>query len=339
VDGFVETDAGFVPRVRTHPLLSDRLGTARVRIGYNRAGYKVVPGLYCVGNPGPESPVLVTANYKLTFDAVRTRLTGVDAWLLVVDTRGINVWCAAGKNLFATHEVIRSVNSARLREIVAHRELILPQLGATGVSATKVRKGCGFSVIYGPVRAEDIPAFLRAGNTATEAMRTVTFPLGERLTLIPVEIFLLWKLMAWTMVGLFLLSGIGPDLFSPATARDRGVTALGATAIGVLSGGGLVPLILNRLPWRQFWPKGALAGLVTGTGYAMLAADTMGFADTAALILWTAAVSSYMAMNFTGSTPYTSPSGVEAEMRRGIPLQAAAATLAVAGWLAAPFFG
>jgi hypothetical protein len=339
VDGFVKTDAGFVPRVRTHLLLSDRLGTARTRVGYNRAGYKVVPGLYCVGNPEPESPVLVTANYKLTFDAVRTRLTGIDAWLLVVDTRGINVWCAAGKNLFATHEVILSVNAARLHEIIAHRELVLPQLGATGVSATGVAKGCGFSVTYGPVRAEDIPAFLRAGNTATEAMRTVTFPLRERIALIPVELFLLWKLLAWTMAVLFLLSGIGPGIFSLSAAWHRGLTAAGATLVGILSGCALVPLVLNRLPWRQFWPKGALTGLVTGTGYALLVAGGMGFTGTMALILWTTAVSSYMAMNFTGSTPYTSPSGVEAEMRRGIPLQVTSATLAVIAWLAAPFIG
>lgn len=337
VEGFAATPAGPVPRVRTRLLSSDRMGTARVRIGYNRAGYKVVPGLYCVGNPTPESPVLVTANYKLSFDAVRSRLGGVDAWLLVVDTRGINVWCAAGKNLFATHEVILSVKSARLDEVVTHRELILPQLGATGVSALRVRQGCGFSVTYGPVRAEDIPAFLDSGNTATEAMRAVTFSLGERLALIPVELFLLWKLLAWTVAGLFLISGIGPDVFSPAAAWHRGLVALGATLTGVVSGCGLVPLVLNRLPWRQFWPKGALTGLVTGTAYAMFAEAGDGFLPAASLILWTGASASYMAMNFTGSTPYTSPSGVEKEMRVGIPLQAAAAGLAVIGWLAAPF--
>ena len=135
VDGFVNTAVGYIPRVRTHLLKSDRMGTTRVRIGYKRADYKVVPGLYCVGNPEAESPVLVTANYKLSFDMVRIKLTGIDAWILVVDTRGINIWCAAGKNLFATHEVVRSVNTARLHEIIAHRELILPQLGATGVAA------------------------------------------------------------------------------------------------------------------------------------------------------------------------------------------------------------
>jgi len=56
-----------------------------------------------------------------------------------------------------------------------------------------------------------------------------------------------------------------------------------------------------------------------------------------ALVLWTETVSSYLAMNFTGSTPFTSPSGVEFEMRRGLPAQLAAACLTLALWLAGPF--
>ena len=56
-----------------------------------------------------------------------------------------------------------------------------------------------------------------------------------------------------------------------------------------------------------------------------------------ALVLITAAVSSYLAMNFTGSTPFTSPSGVEKEMRRAIPIQAAAAVAAVAAWIGSAF--
>ena len=337
VDGFVNTDPGPVPRVRTYLLPDDRMGTLRARIGYRRAGYKVVPGLYCVGNPEPESPVLVTANYKLSFDALRSRLTGIDAWLLVVDTRGINVWCAAGKALFDTREVVLAVHSARLGEIVSHRELILPQLAATGVAAGEVATGCGFHVTYGPVRAEDVPTFLRNGNTATEAMRTVTFPLAERAALIPVELFLLGKPLAWTALAAFLLSGIGPEVFSTQAAWTRGLLVLGATVAGVLAGSVAVPLLLNLLPCRQFWPKGVLTGAAAGAAFALFAGAGQGPLGMAGLVLWTTALSAYLAMNFTGSTPFTSPSGVEAEMRRGIPVQALCATLAAAFWLAAPF--
>jgi hypothetical protein len=336
VDGFVDTPAGPVPRVRTGMLPSDRLGTALARLGAIRSRYKVVPGLYCVGDPTPDSPVLVTANYKLTFDAVRRELAGIDAWLLVADTRGINVWCAAGKGLFATDEIIYGVNSARLHQVVAHRELILPQLGATGVAGREVGKGCGFKVTWGPVRAGDLPEFLAGGRHADRDMRMVDFPLKERAVLIPVELFLLRKPLAWTLPALFLLSGIGPDVFSLAAMWHRGLAAAAATLFGVLAGCVAVPLLLDRLPWRSFWPKGALTGAAAG----LIAASLLplrGRLEPAAVLLWTMAVASYLAMNFTGSTPFTSPSGVEKEMRRGIPLQGLAGLAALILWLAAPF--
>jgi hypothetical protein len=317
-------------------LPSDRLGTALARLGAIRSHYKVVPGLYCVGHPTPDSPVLVTANYKLTFDALRRELSGVDAWLLVADTRGINVWCAAGKGLFGTDEIVYSVNRANLHQVVTHRDLVLPQLGATGVAGRAVRKACGFKVAWGPVRAEDLPQYLGNGNHADQEMRMVTFPLNERAVLIPVEIFLLWKPLAWAVPALFLLSSIGPDVFSLSALLHRGLAALLATLFGVLAGCAGVPLLLDRLPWRSFWPKGALTGAVAGLAAALLL-PLNGLLEPAAVLLWTTAVSSYLAMNFTGSTPYTSPSGVEKEMRRGIPLQALAGLSALVLWLAAPF--
>ena len=336
MDGFVDTPAGPVPRVRTRMLASDRLGTALARLGAIRSHYKVVPGLYCVGNPTPDSPVLVTANYKLTFDAVRRELADVDAWLLVADTRGINVWCAAGKGLFGTDEIIFSVNRAELHKVVAHRNLVLPQLGATGVAGREVRKACGFKVTWGPVRAEDLPAFLDSGNKADQDMRMVTFPLRERAVLIPVEIFLLWKPLAWALPAIFLLSSVGPDVFSLSALWQRGLAALLATLLGMLAGCAGVPLLLDRLPWRSFWPKGALTGVAAGL-LAVALLPLRGWLEPTAVLLWTTAVSSYLAMNFTGSTPYTSPSGVEKEMRTGIPLQALAGLTAILLWLAAPF--
>ena len=117
--------------------MSDHVGTIRARLGISRDRYRVAPGLYIVGKPGAESPVLVTANYKLSFDSLRKELGGIDAWILVLDTMGVNVWCAAGKRTFSTEEVIRQVNGVGLDKLVTHRELILPQLGAPGVSAQK----------------------------------------------------------------------------------------------------------------------------------------------------------------------------------------------------------
>ena len=326
-----------MPRVATSASRKDLWGTIGARIGVIRRNYKVAPGLYAVGAPGPDAPVLVTANYKLTFDSLRCCLDGIDAWLLVIDTRGINVWCAAGKGTLCTDEVVAGIRRARLSEVVSHRRLILPQLAATGVSAAGVRQGSGFDVLFGPVRAADLPAFLRRDNQGDESMRSVTFTLAERTVLIPVELYLLAKPLLAVFCGALLLSGIGPQVFSPAAALERGWVLMAATGLGILGGAVLTPLLLPWLPARQFWLKGIVAGLPAALLGWLLFAPRLALLEGPALILWVETVSSYLAMHFTGSTPFTSPSGVEYEMRRGLPVQMAATALTVSLWLTAPF--
>jgi hypothetical protein len=161
--GTVKTPSYDVPQVTTELTTADRWGAWKARWGVGRMSYTVEPRLYAVGGPTPDSPVIVTANYKLTFDTLRAGLAGLDAWVLVLDTKGINVWCAAGKGTFGTAELVRRIKAARLSEIVTHRRVIVPQLGAPGVSAHQVKAQSGFRVVYGPVRAEDIKEFLAAG--------------------------------------------------------------------------------------------------------------------------------------------------------------------------------
>ena len=315
----------------------DRLGTAGARLGVIRRRYRVAPGLYAVGSPGPDSPVLVTANYKLSFDSLRFSVSGIDAWLLVTDTRGINVWCAAGKGTFSAGEVSDLVRRSRLAEVVSHRRLVLPQLAAPGVTAREVTRDCGFSVRFGPVRATDLPAWLERDGQGDEAMREVTFTLAERAVLIPVELYLLARPLLGLVVLALCLSGLGPGVFSPAAAVQRGVLLLGATGLGILAGAVLVPLLLPWLPARQFWLKGVYTGLAVAALARPLVATGVSGVEQAALTLWAVAVSSYLGMNFTGSTPCTSLSGVEREMRRGLPVQLLAVGAAAVLWVVAPF--
>ena len=213
VDGFISTDAGQVPKIKTNLQIQDHLGTLGARLGFTRNDYRIAPGLYAVGEPGSDAPVMVTANYKLSFDHLRRHLTGMQAWVLVLDTRGINVWCAAGKGTFGHQEVVRRVQAVRLSKVVTHRKLILPQLGAPGVSAQKVKQGCGFEVVWGPVRAQDLSAFLKAGRKAPAAMRRVTFSMKERMVLVPVEVYLIRKPFMWMLLAIFVLSGLGRHFF------------------------------------------------------------------------------------------------------------------------------
>jgi len=327
------TPVGDVPRVASRLTRRDRLGHWAMRWGIGRETYRVTPGLYALGTPDGDSPVVVTANYKMTFDLVRRDLAGLDAWLLVLDTKGINVWCAAGKGTFGSDELLARLAATRLAEVVNHRRLILPQYGAVGVAAHTVRQKSGFTVIYGPVRVIDLPAFLAAGHQATEGMRSATFTLRERLVLTPVEFTILWKEIAWAALALFVLGGIGRHWFSLSAAWSRGGSAWLVALAGVFCGAVLTPLLLPWLPGRAFSLKGALTGGLAGTALALWQVETLGLIGALALILTMMAVASYCAMNFTGSTPFTSPSGVEKEMRRAIPLQLGAQLLAGVLWL------
>jgi len=337
VDNFKDTPCGPVPRVKTQLAGADHLGTLIARLGIKRDQYKIAPGLYCVGNPDQDSPVLVTANYKLTFDSLRRELTSLDAWLLVLDTRGINVWCAAGKELFSTREVVDRVKQSQLDKVVSHNRLILPQLGATGVSAHQVKKASGFKVIWGPVRAEDIQRFIGADCHTDGAMRKVTFSIWERTVLTPVELSHLPKPTFWVLLAVFLLSGIGTTVFSLHAAWDRGLMAFTAYVAGILAGAVAAPILLPWIPGRAFALKGAITGVVVGLAGVLLFKSGLIWLETTALLLITVAISSYLAMNFTGSTPFTSPSGVEKEMRRAIPLQAGAVVVALIAWISAAF--
>ncbi|NOY43979.1 MAG: carbon monoxide dehydrogenase [Deltaproteobacteria bacterium] len=322
------------------PVVSPRLGRADVlgrwamRWGIGRDRYRIAPGLYAVGRPTADSPVVVTANYKMTFDLVRKDLGGVDAWILVLETLGINVWCAAGKGTFGTDELAARVQKVGLDRVVSHRTLVVPQLGATGVAAHEVRRRCGFRVVYGPVRSRDLAAFLGAGMKASPNMRRVTFSLWERLVLTPVELRVILMRPSLVLAAvLLMLGGIGPGGYSLAGALVRGGAAVGALAAGVLAGAVAAPALLPWLPGRMF----AVKGLWTGLGAAIVLGARFGARldgwGLMALVLAVTAASSYCAMNFTGSTPFTSPSGVEREMRRALPWQIGAAGLALVAWM------
>jgi len=304
--------------------------------------YTVEPGLYAVGEPDEGAPVLVTANYKLSFDAVRSALEGRSAWILVLDTLGVNVWCAAGKGTFGTEELVRRIGDVDLAEVVKHREVIVPQLGAPSVAGFHVRKASGFKVIWGPIRSRDLPAFLDAGLHADPGMRRKTFELRERVTLIPVELVGALKPVA-VIVGVVLLAGgLGTGVGFLAGLSSRGVTGALAVLGGVLAGAVLTPILLPWLPGRAFALKGLWVGLAVAGA---VAAARGSFAspsvtlETAAWLVIGVVLATFLAMNFTGASTYTSLSGVKREMRVAVPLQIGGAAVGLALLVAGRLMG
>jgi hypothetical protein len=341
VSGSIDTPAGKLPQVSSVLTRQDRWGSIKTRWGVGRMNYKVDPGLYALGTPDNHSSVFVSANYKLSFDRLRSALTGRSVWILVLDTKGINVWCAAGKGTFGTDELIRRINISNLNNIVSHRKLILPQLGAPGVAAHKVKQISGFKVQYGPIRAEDLPAYLDANYKTTAPMRLITFSLKERAVLIPVELVEAIKPFLIIATVLFVLGGIGGPSGFWSSALSHGLFAVFALLCAVIGGTVLNPLLLPYLPGRAFSIKGFSIGIVIALIFLYLRDINLlawpGRIEALAWVLIIPAVSGYLAMNFTGCSTFTSLSGVKREMRWALPLEIACATTGLIMWIGAVF--
>jgi hypothetical protein len=295
--------------------------------------YTVPAGLYAVGQPGSQSPVLVSANYKLTFDQLRRELAGRDLWLLVLETFGINVWCAAGKGTFGTLELINRINRTGLLTVVDHRTLIVPQLGAPGIAAHELRKATGFSVNYGPIRAEDLPEFLDRGMQVTPAMRRARFDLRDRLVLIPVELVQAWKASLTACLLILLVSVLSVRDLSFPSLLSAGFPPMILYLVALVAGSVVTPVLLPWLPGRAFSLKGAQVGLFLAILTALVMGSTLKGTDLVALMLMLPAVAAYFALNFTGCTTFTSLSGVEKEMRIALPVIILAFVVGAVAWI------
>lgn len=282
------------------------------RAGINRSLHRVQPGLYALGNPDKKAEIFVTANYTLSFDALRNALKVRQAWILVLDTRGVNVWCAAGKGTFGTTELVRRIADCHLDQYVNHRMLILPQLGATGVSAHEVKAKSGFEVEYGPVRAEDLPEYLKT-HKATTAMRQVRFDLSDRMILAPVEMVTTLLPMIGIGAVMYVLGGWFNLLWWIAAW-------LAATLFFFI--------LLPWIPTKEFSTKGFILGGLVALPFILwqflqpgnnLLYNLMRILPTGLIL--TAAVAFY-ALNLTGSTPITSWTSVKKEIFRYIPIMA-----------------
>jgi hypothetical protein len=244
----------------------------------------------------------------------------MDAWILVLDTKGINVWCAAGKGTFGTSELEKQILLNNIHEKVSHRTIIVPQLGASNIKAHEIRKHTGFNIEYGPVRAQDIPAYLRAGRNATPEMRSVKFTWKDRLVLTPIELGMGFKYVVIFAFLVFVLLGFSGEGFSFSRAGDRSFPFLWGTLISFLGGAFITPLLLPIIPFRSFAVKGALVGLL-GAGVLITTHSSISNSIPAIIFLcsFIPGFSSYLALNFTGATTFTNPSGVKREMKMAIP--------------------
>jgi len=157
-------------------------------------------GIIRIGNPNRNSPVFLTGNFHLTVTRLKRALSGLDAYLLIANSRGINVWCAATGGLFTNHDVISVLKVSGIEKQVNHRKVILPQLAGTGIQAAVIKKKTGWQVIWGPAYANDIPEFLENNLNKDASMRKTKFTFSQRI-----EMAVAWAVPISVIVSLVLI--------------------------------------------------------------------------------------------------------------------------------------
>ncbi len=250
------------------------------------------PGLREVGKPDRSSPVIVTCNFDLTVrKVIRTlKRDGVDAWLLVAPTRGINVWCAAGGGHFTTDRVVSVLKTSGISHRVDHRRLLLPQLAAAGVNIWSLQERTGWKPRFGPLRIDDLAGYLGRNRRLTEpAERRVTFGLKERLV------------MATNLASASLLFFIVPILVSSIWLGGfwwRSLLLLFSLAI-------LNAVLVFRLPGRPGLQKGLSLGVAAGALFVALSQLLwdMSTASTVAWASWILFLSAYLGYDLPSWSP------------------------------------
>jgi len=255
------------------------------------------PGLYRIGRPGPEAPLLATSNYRLTVNLVRKHLAGRDAWLLVNDTRGVNVWCSAGEGTFSAAEIALTLAASRADRFVSHRQLILPKLCLNGVNRREVKERSGFRALIGPVYARDLPAYLDHSYEKTEVMEQVHFNFWDRM---------------WIGVPFTLLLVLVPGVLALGLGRwIRPTLPLWFALAGML-----IAVSYTWLPTRRHLVKGLILGaLLAAAGGVYLfwqQAPGIRIGRSMALLL---ALELFVTADFSGSTPVSNRTLVEQEFK------------------------
>ena len=124
---------------------------------------QVKPGIWEVGKPGPDSPVLVTTNFSLTYYTVEGEVTSsrIPSYILVIDTEGTSVLTAWAAEKFTVEMISAKLTENNgVKEKVNHRKIIIP--GLVAVMTAKLKEESGWDVLVGPREATGIPKFMKS---------------------------------------------------------------------------------------------------------------------------------------------------------------------------------
>lgn len=120
-------------------------------------------GIYEVGGPDENSPVMITSNFSLSYFIVSGEIetSRVPSYLLVKDTEGLSVMTAWAAGKFVPDEIAPFVQKCGIADRVKHRKLIIPGYAAQ-ISGELEEELPDWEIIIGPREASHLPAFLRS---------------------------------------------------------------------------------------------------------------------------------------------------------------------------------
>ena len=257
-------------------------------------------GLVEIGKPDENSPVFVTCNYDLTVRRVLKALKGLDCYLLIAPSNGINVWCASCGGDFNEHSIITAIKITDINEKVKHRTLILPQLSAPGIDTKRVYEETGWRVEFGPVYAKYIPSYIKNGYRKTEEMRLVKFGILDRIEMASIYFFTITLIM--TPI-LYLIAKFFPNLTTNPLRWILTLTGLGA---GIIYG---TYLISPSLPIKSGVKRVILIELIVLLGllsYGFTHGSPLRYLD---MIAYSMLIAFLIGVDFNGTLP-TEKSGL-----------------------------
>jgi acetyl-CoA decarbonylase/synthase complex subunit gamma len=159
--------AGIVVLDHFEPALAYPLLTMRMNIYTDpQKPIQVQPGLYEIGTPKADSPLLVTTNYSLTYFSVAGEVesAGLPSWLLISDTEGLSVLTSWAAGKFDAEVIAKTVKAADLSSI-EHRKIVIP--GAVAVLLGELEEELpDWNIMVGPREAVDLGSYLKRSWSA-----------------------------------------------------------------------------------------------------------------------------------------------------------------------------
>ncbi len=123
---------------------------------------QVQPGIYEINSPRPESPVLITTNFSITYFAVANEVegSGLPAWLVVTDAEGMSVLTAWAAGKFDAERIAKAIKTFNVADKVSKKRVVLP--GHVAVLSGELEAELpDWEIRVGPREAVDLPAFMK----------------------------------------------------------------------------------------------------------------------------------------------------------------------------------